>query len=669
MTDSLNIAESVREGERRLRVKRRWRWFGFLLIILVVIVAQFFANFLLRPPSRLYAFDGTAWNEIMLPENEAPSQVTTTNDGSVWVSTLSDCGFLRYREGNWSECSGNTGAANDYQNGTSLVATHEDDIWAVYDNSILSFDGTSWKPYDNVLPNMGVNDIEASDLGVFIIDWYGNITRFDGNSWTTQNAANVLPIPPLGGYGGAASLTKTTDGTIYVAYNSNIYSYDGTQWKLLALLQSITVYQLYDGGDNFLWVVDNNNSLGVINLDGQPTFTPRNAGLINTYPTQFLISNGVPTVLTSEGIYQWETNRWRQFSVQPPKTTAYSQTLATDTSGTLWIVSHDQSIYDPYSSLRRDFALFLRYGWWVIGIGGLILMTLIHPGAGKRARETQKLVWATMYDTPDLVTVQAGGGFYRVWSMFLVLVCLFALLAYLWAEFRGWTLVKILSLLVVLLWIALPIILRARGYKPARRSLYVEDHILAQSHRILAALLIGVLLYVPVQLLWERFDLERDLGVILLPLVSFYLAWFVQKSLVDSYVKSIIVLHKMKDDQAVQAQLAWMERFLPMQRDCLAFRADLKHLKGELHQASLMYRQVIYQHQTEPRPVSINMVNLAEILEKQGCHDQALPLIECAIKIMPESALGYSKLAEHYQQRDLEPERTQALVTAAAQFA
>jgi len=81
-----------------------------------------------------------------------------------------------------------------------------------------------------------------------------------------------------------------------------------------------------------------------------------------------------------------------------------------------------------------------------------------------------------------------------------------------------------------------------------------------------------------------------------------------------------------------------------------------------------MYRQVIYQHQTEPRPVSINMVNLAEILEKQGCHDQALPLIECAIKIMPESARGYRTLAEYYQQRDLEPERTQALVAAAGQF-
>ena len=52
----------------------------------------------------------------------------------------------------------------------------------------------------------------------------------------------------------------------------------------------------------------------------------------------------------------------------------------------------------------------MRYGWWIIALGGLMLLTLIRPGAGQRARVTQRMVWAARFDVPDLVTLQVGGG-------------------------------------------------------------------------------------------------------------------------------------------------------------------------------------------------------------------------------------------------------------------
>ncbi|MBK8029673.1 MAG: hypothetical protein IPK17_09190 [Chloroflexi bacterium] len=110
MIDGLDIAASVREGQQYRRAARRWQVIGVALVVLAVLGAQGLATLTLRPLAQLYFLDGQDWREIPLPEGGSPYEVLALNDGTLWVGTHSDCGFLQYQAGSWSDCTGGVSA-------------------------------------------------------------------------------------------------------------------------------------------------------------------------------------------------------------------------------------------------------------------------------------------------------------------------------------------------------------------------------------------------------------------------------------------------------------------------------------------------------------------------------------------------------------------------------
>ncbi len=671
MIDHLDIAAAVREGQQRRRMVRRWRVIGVVLVVLVVLGAQGLAAIALRPVAQLYTLDGVDWREITLPEGESPYQILPASDGGLWVGTRSDCGFLRYQNAAWSACSGG-GDPPPYFGGNSLLSAIDgDQLWTVRDNAVLHYDGTQWITYANVLAGYSVNDIEASPLGVFIINTYGLIFTFDGSNWSRQQLSALIPTSSLGGiYASSAELVKTPDGTIYLAYNGALFRYDGQSWQPFGGTTRLIINRLYAATDELIWVYENSRGVGTLNLSGPLTFSRKSLGIPAMYPDQLLLVDGIPTMTTYLGIYQWERNRWRILTTPPSSSNAYSyqNALSVDNSGNFWWIAHTQSFYDPFIEARRDIGRFMRYGWWIIALGGLMLLTLIRPGAGQRARVTQRLVWAARFDVPDLVTLQVGGGLYRLWPSLFVLMILMAVLIYAWGQFRSQDGYTLLAAALPLIGLGLPVAGRWRGYLPARRSITIEDHTLLLAYRLLAALVIGLVLYLPVSTLWTLTGLSGGIGALLYPLGVLYLSWQALRWWMRRSVDRAVRLIEQKEFPAAEAQIAWLEQYLPLQAHGQLLRGDLAHGRGDLNQAAWFYRRALYEYQAVPPVAARVLRSLAAVLGQQGRGDRALPLSECAIHIQPESAASYAALAAHYQQQAVEPERAQSLLVAAQTF-
>lgn len=664
---NLDIAAVVHEGRRRVRAVRRWRLIALALLALLVIGAQVFGGLLLRPPVRLYVYTGGDWRETTLPNGEIPAQAVVMDDGTLWVHTRSECGFLRYDGSAWSDCQGGTDVQFGQLFNSPLSATHDDQVWSINNTSVSHFDGDNWTVYRNVLPTYSPSDIEASALGAFVVDYYGNIASFDGSQWTVQPVSALLPNVSGGIYNNIANLTKDADGAIYLLYGATIYRYDGLRWRVFHRATNATmINQLFLVQDDSLWVYAAPDGVGALNLSGSRRFEARDTGLNGEYPTQFVMAGSTPTLVTYRGVYQWDGGQWTIMPAQPSPTNPYEQLLTASAGGALWATVYDQPYFDPYASLRREVGLFLRDGWWIIGVGGLLLLTLLRPGAATRAHMTARRVWAARFDVPDLVTVQAGGGLYRFSLLFFFMLLNIAIFAYAWGEARGGDGFKLLAGLLVLIGVVHPAVMRLGGYRPVRRSLHVEDHALRRAYVLVAALVIGAALYFPAALVWERTGLHGFFGIATCVLLTFFLAWVALNSLIGVALRRTERVMRTGDDTAVERQFKRIERWLPAQVRVQLLRADYAHQRGDLAQAAHGYRRSLYELQADPRWAAYTLRQLAAVYTRQNCPDHALPLLECAVEVLPESAAGYRDLAAHLQERD--PQRAQSLLAAAHTF-
>ncbi len=662
MIDGLDIAASVREGQQYRRAARRWQVIGVALVVLAVLGAQGLATLTLRPLAQLYFLDGQDWREIPLPEGESPYEVLALNDGTLWVGTHSDCGFLQYQAGSWSDCTG--GVSAPYFD-RPISVTNGDQLWSVRDNTVIHFDGTQWITYENALSGYGWNDIEASPLGVFVINLYGQIATFDGTRWQTQQLSTLIPMSNLGStYASSADLVKTPDGIIYLAYNGNLFRYDGQSWQPFGGPTRLSISRMYGATDTVLWVYDHTRGVGTLNLAGRLTFSRKTFNSASIFPDQLVIRNNAPLLIDIQGIYELDNGNWRILTT-PPRSNWYQDLLSVDHAGNLWWIAYTQNPYMPYSEVRRDVGLFMRYGWWIIALGGLALLTVVQPGKAARARRTQRRLWAALYDVPDLVTLQVGGGLYRLWLPLITLLVPVAMVMAAWGEFRRERWYAVLAGVLLLIWLALPFGLRQRGYTPARRSLAIEDYPLLLAQHLLVTLGLGLLLYFPIEQFWATLGFSPSIGVLLYVPFVLYLAWQLLRVWFVAHIHSANNLINRQQEEAALKQLAWMERWLPLQAWVQLLRAQLAAQQGDVPTAADLFRRSLYEFQTQPQHAATILIQLAHVREQQARPDLALKLRETAVVIYPEGQPGYLALADFYERQQIEPERVQSLRAAA----
>ncbi len=135
--------------------------------------------------------------------------------------------------------------------------------------------------------------------------------------------------------------------------------------------------------------------------------------------------------------------------------------------------------------------------------------------------------------------------------------------------------------------------------------------------------------------------------------------WFV------AHIHSANNLINRQQEEAALKQLAWMERWLPLQAWVQLLRAQLAAQQGDIPTAADLFRRSLYEFQTQPQHAATILIQLAHVREQQARPDLALKLWETAVAIYPEGQPGYLALADFYERQQIEPERVHSLRAAA----
>ncbi len=652
MRDTLDLQALIQQGKFYQRAQSRF-WVRFFLIALIYFILQGFIAAYSQPPVQLLRATAKSWETVQLPPNCYPTAITHTADGTLWMWNGCEDEIWSYAGSVWSvyPLTLPTSSLNN-----RLLATYGNHVWGVAGTSVIEYDGSLWRVHANVLPDEQIMDLAVSALGVFIVDDNDQLSIFDYSAWSTQSLATLLAYPYAPEY---RTLAAGPDGSIYLSYE-HIWKFDGLHWvRFLPLPANPSGdYYVYAVADDYLWMYDGYYTGSVSLRDPVPTFK---ATSIQWYPDAVTLADTTLYSVTADYVYRLDGTTFDEIAPAPTGGTVDS--IAVDAAGAVYAVYRTPMYYDRGYRVANAVAEVLN--------SMLLPLTLLiafyayryRPVTLKRRRPTQQAIWKVLPLAPDDVTIQVGGGIYRTWRIIFFLLVLGAPLTGI--VFGTQAPVWILAPYVLALGFGLvPLGLRWRRYLPKTRNLALEDSSVVNAYVSLVSLCGVVPLLVVSEVVFGPF---RDFAVFYAAFAVFVILFVA--ALLLNQVLSRVMLRILRQSLAgeherVMARLPQYERWLPFGRFALFVRAFNAQLRGQAAEAEGLYRRYIAETQLVPQVAGLGLVNLGQTVKDQGRPVAALPFLECAAQILPESSAPYHELAVYYLEQQSEAARALELTDA-----
>jgi hypothetical protein len=348
MLDSLNITELVTAGElsRKERLKRyRNAVLGFAAMLLLPFLIN--ANITPRP-GNLYIWQNDEWRVEMLPDRGIPHTVQVSNSGMVWVNSWLMAGvYVRDHSGKWQ-----TFTCHDFDTECGPVypyIVHGDELWGVVYDSVIHFDGTHWTTYNDVLPRNANVSIATGKDGVAVLSRDGHLSMFDGETWRTDKARDVLPFIENPGKNSWGAVVTAPDGSFWLAYHG-MWRYDGGEWQILsrATQGNAEYYRIMGVSDETIWLSTGYETIAYnpatqaqrVSFSGTETGQAGNVTYnIATYGDESWLS-------TKQGVRYYNGESWGDMLVQPPETYTEVHSVSVAPDGTLWATVLDPIVFD-----------------------------------------------------------------------------------------------------------------------------------------------------------------------------------------------------------------------------------------------------------------------------------------------------------------------------------
>jgi hypothetical protein len=183
---------------------------------------------------KLFRFDDGKWTAA--PTFTDRAEFALSKRGVLW--TLDLTGQLSSLDGDrWTQF-GRTefGEATDPL-GVPMhrLALRDEEVWKATAKGVARFSGKSWRLFDNVLRTDWPVDMVAGRSGVWIVDFYGNLSHFDGKNWTVENLKTIASAPPPLGWNywmdadEPARLTMTGNGGLWIFWHG-LWRQEGETW-------------------------------------------------------------------------------------------------------------------------------------------------------------------------------------------------------------------------------------------------------------------------------------------------------------------------------------------------------------------------------------------------------------------------------------------------------
>lgn len=269
--------------------------------------------------SKLFRFKDGIWT----PSPAVPNGFgvyDVSSRGTVWVADWPG-GLSRLDGDSWTHY-GKTefGTTSDWMRAGFVLRGEE--AWGATKEGVLRYDGKSWSIYKDALQSDWPTDIVAGRSGIWVIDFHGNLSRFDGDHWTIRNLKVISSEPPPDGWSYwldadyPPRLVMTGDGRLWVWWHG-LWIEDGEEWRSIRL-EGIDIRQAvpigHDANRVWMWFPRAGEMIGVT-ADGVvgTRYGRRELGLSGNGNVSALVaSNGRMLLATNTGLAAFDGRTWQR---------------------------------------------------------------------------------------------------------------------------------------------------------------------------------------------------------------------------------------------------------------------------------------------------------------------------------------------------------------------
>jgi hypothetical protein len=267
------------------------------------LIKTFFSSF----GSSVYRQTAQGW-EALPKAGNLTHQVRISPTGVVWVQTID--GLSRLERDTWHPI------RLAKESGILLpnFALDGEEVWAASSEGVVRYDGTRWRLYRMATGTLPA--IAAANGEVWLMSHDGNLSHFDGKTWTTRK----LDLPPSPKH---LALAATAKGPLWISWQGLWRFSAGTCTRIAGVSADATLLGANPPGTWIqdgekiavragVWVHDG-NAVVEITSDGTRAvrYTMHDLGLQDSAHV-FAVAARVPyfAVASSQGVVSFDGTRW-----------------------------------------------------------------------------------------------------------------------------------------------------------------------------------------------------------------------------------------------------------------------------------------------------------------------------------------------------------------------
>ncbi len=673
MRDTLDLKALVQQGDQFRSTARR-RNLRALVGIGLLVVILFALRVDTSPYGGVYRLENGAWRIIPFPMQGVPDTIRISDTNDIWMSTNVFPNLYHYQNSTWKSYSNSEVGSSSYP--LNIFDVFGIEAWAAAGDSVVHWDGSKWSGYI-VFEKAPPGSVVVGPYGVMMMDRVGTLTTHDQNGWRAGTAKMLLP-GFIGGSDAPPQFEKTAFGNVLLNY-FGLWRFDGSRWSAIRDFGPSRTHNysiLGVLGDTLL--VQTSNSISAIdtNTDTAKAFTLAEVGIS---PTGLYLnrasSDGTHLYLPSNsGLRVFDGQTWKSSTLPPPVPNTIIGSVAFDAQGGVWTTQFSPTIFTPDFgagfSLRYQIAN--QFGALILALA--VVFVWVFPrsrAATLRAQQARPILYETMTDlqryTPIVSNVDK---FFRRWRFAYVVVL--GLIFAAGILINSTVLGGVAAVFLLTLWNIGPSLLKLRDpslddatreqiarYIPINAALYMY-----------LALLILIMFFITSDLFPQLIS-DRFIASLTAFIISYFVAFLVFYFSLTGPIYAIYrgPLARGDYDRALRHIDGWQHR-IPNYLSFTVARANILLFTTLDLECEAVWRKVLTETQNSgPGFASISLTNIGTMLLRQNKSDAALPLLEGAVRLLPDYAFPYRTLAHYYQEIGEAPERALELSDAMVRFA
>ncbi len=270
--------------------------------------------------------------------NNEVTAIAIDSMGNKWIGT--NFGLSKFDGSQWTTYKTNNGLAN---NEIEVIVTEgKNNIWVGTMGGLSMYNGSTWTNYHKV------NGLAGDTIFSICVDkqrnkWFAyssyflfdskGVTKFDGKTWTTYTSSNGLVNDSVN------AITVDGQGNLWFGTNNGLSEFDGTHWTTFLNNQGWSnnyVKALAIDNQGNKWSLNNIGEVIKFNGENWSKYMLKVTGPgLNCIGIDY--KNAILVGTYSNGIFEYDGNLWKNYSVSEGLESNTIFSIAIDTNNIKWL--------------------------------------------------------------------------------------------------------------------------------------------------------------------------------------------------------------------------------------------------------------------------------------------------------------------------------------------